>query len=363
MIKVGINKGLGDFLIDTSFEAPAKGVIALFGPSGAGKSSIINMVAGLLRPDSGRIVVNDRCLFDAQKGIDLPPERRCIGYVFQDGRLFPHLSVRANLTYGMCRTPKDQQYVTLDQAVDLLGIDHLLDRRPAKLSGGEKQRVAIGRALLTSPALLLMDEPLASLDGPRKAEVLPFVARLASEFSIPILYVSHAWDEIVTLANTLVLVEQGKITAAGQMDDLMARPDLHRLMSWMDSGVLFNTVVNKHEAGLTSLGFTGGTLKVPRGNWPQGSNLRVHIQSRHVAIALTRPKDTSFQNILPGTIKAIIRDGNMFADVRLDVGTPLVARVTTQALADLDLKPGQHVFAMIKMWGCRRQPWSEGNVG
>jgi molybdate transport system ATP-binding protein len=223
---VQVDKNQGGFRIQATFDAPDKGVTALFGPSGAGKTSIINMLAGLLRPDQGSIRVNGRCLFDSQTGFDLAPEKRGIGYVFQDGRLFPHLSVRANLTYGMRRTPPDRRYVNLDQVVNLLGIDRLLDRRPATLSGGEKQRVAIGRALLTSPTLLLMDEPLASLDGGRKAEVLPFIARLADLFSVPILYVTHAWEEIVDLANTLVLIESGRVTAAGRMEDMMARADV-----------------------------------------------------------------------------------------------------------------------------------------
>ncbi|MDA8140207.1 MAG: molybdenum ABC transporter ATP-binding protein [Desulfobacteraceae bacterium] len=211
MITVQVEKKLDAFMIQAGFQAPAKGVTALFGPSGAGKTSIINMVAGLLRPDGGLIQVNGRPLFDSQNGIDLPPEQRRVGYVFQDGRLFPHLSVRANLAYGMRLVPKERRYVELERVVALLGIAHLLERRPATLSGGEKQRVAIGRALLTSPSLLLMDEPLASLDALRKAEVLPFIRRLADAFSLPILYVSHDWEEIEALAANWVVVEAGRV--------------------------------------------------------------------------------------------------------------------------------------------------------
>jgi molybdate transport system ATP-binding protein len=211
MIDVSIEKAQGAFRVQVAFTAPAKGVTALFGPSGAGKTSIINMVAGLLRPDKGHIHANGCCLFDAAARIDLPPERRRIGYVFQDGRLFPHLSVHGNLVYGMRRTQPSQRYVALDQVVRLLGIGQLLQRRPARLSGGEKQRVAIGRALLASPALLLMDEPLASLDEQRKQEVLPFIACLADEVAIPILYVSHDPEEIRALADKVVLVEDGRV--------------------------------------------------------------------------------------------------------------------------------------------------------
>lgn len=223
---VDVQRRQGTFLVNAAFEGAESGVTALYGPSGSGKTSIVNMVAGLMRPDSGRIDVNGRCLFDADRGIDLPPERRRIGCVFQDGRLLPHLTVRANLAYGMRLTPAGRRFVTFDAVVELLGIGHLLQRRPARLSGGEKQRVAIGRALLTSPAMLLMDEPLAALDTSRKAEVLPFITHLSCEFAIPILYVSHALDEILGLANYLVIMDDGQVKACGDPADLLPRPEL-----------------------------------------------------------------------------------------------------------------------------------------
>jgi molybdate transport system ATP-binding protein len=225
-LEIGIRHKQGSFSLSVFFRGAESGVTALYGPSGAGKTSVVNMVAGLMRPDAGRIAINGQCLFDSAQGIDLPPENRRIGYVFQDGRLLPHLSVRSNLVYGMRRTPVGRRFVQFDAVVELLGIGHLLQRRPAKLSGGEKQRVAIGRALLTSPALLLMDEPLASLDAARKDEVLPFIMRLGKEFAIPILYVSHALDEIVDLATHLVMLENGRVLAAGELETLLARPDL-----------------------------------------------------------------------------------------------------------------------------------------
>jgi molybdate transport system ATP-binding protein len=225
-LEIAIQHKQGSFRLTVFFQGAESGVTALFGPSGAGKTSVVNMVAGLMRPDAGRIAINGQCLFDSSRGIDLPPEKRRIGYVFQDGRLLPHLSVQANLVYGMRRTPADRRFVQLEPVVELLGIGHLLKRRPARLSGGEKQRVAIGRALLTSPALLLMDEPLASLDAVRKDEVLPFIMRLSQKFAIPILYVSHALDEIVALATHLVMLENGRVLAAGEMQALLARKDL-----------------------------------------------------------------------------------------------------------------------------------------
>ncbi len=209
----------GRFSVDVRFEGAADGVTALYGPSGAGKSSVANMVAGLARPDVGKIVVGGRCLFDSERGIDLPPEQRRMGYVFQEGRLFPHYSVRANLCYGMNLVPQEQRAIPFDQVVELLGVAHLLERRPRNLSGGEKQRVAIGRALLTSPAALLMDEPLASLDEARKEELLPFISRISREFAMPILYVSHALTEIRRLAGTIVTLREGRVAGVERVQD------------------------------------------------------------------------------------------------------------------------------------------------
>lgn len=223
MLDVNIQRVQGTFSVNASFIADGTGITALFGRSGAGKTSVIHMIAGLVRPDSGRIIVNGKTYFDSGKGVDIPPHKRRFGYVFQDGRLFPHLSVKSNLTYGLKLVPPSESYIEFDQVVELLGIGHLLDRRPAKLSGGEKQRVAIGRALLTSPHLLLMDEPLASLDDERKSEVLPFVARLPKAFSVPILYVSHSVDEIRNLADRVVVMDSGSTVAMGPTEALLDR--------------------------------------------------------------------------------------------------------------------------------------------
>ena len=348
MLDLHLIRRQGDFRVDVTFRSSEIGVTALFGRSGAGKTSVVNMVAGLVRPDQGHIIVNGRTLFDADRGLHVPPEKRHIGYIFQDGRLFPHLSVKSNLTYGMRRSSSPRQQVSLDDVVDLLGIDHLLHRRPAKLSGGEKQRVAIGRALLTSPSLLLMDEPLASLDRSRKAEVLPFLSRLCSELSTPILYVSHSLEEVLNLADTMVLLDQGRVAAAGPLEALLNRRELQRLTGAADLGAVIATTVDGHDNGLTRLRFSGGALWVPEVAAPVGSRLRVRIGARDVAIALQAPPETSFQNIFPGKVTAISEAPGKLLDVQMDIGCPLLARITPRALSTLALAPGKPVFAMVK---------------
>jgi molybdate transport system ATP-binding protein len=241
MLDVRITKLQGAFAVDASFAVQETGVTALFGSSGAGKTSIINMVAGLIRPHQGHIIFDGQVLFDSNRGIHVPPEKRHFGYIFQDGRLFPHLSVTSNLKYGMKLVTARNRYVSFDQVVEVLGIKHLLTRSPATLSGGEKQRVAIGRALLASPRLLLMDEPLASLDGPRKSELLPFIARLPQEFSIPILYVTHAVDEIVQLADTMVLLDEGRVIATGNVKEVMCRLDVQYLTKPLEANEILRS--------------------------------------------------------------------------------------------------------------------------
>ena len=349
-MEIDIQRRQGDFFVNAAFQGAKSGVTALFGPSGSGKTSIVNMVAGLRRPNSGRIAVNGLCLFDADRGINLPPERRRIGYVFQDGRLLPHLSVRANLVYGMRLTPADLRFVDFDAVVDLLGIGHLLDRRPAKLSGGEKQRVAIGRALLTSPAMLLMDEPLASLDASRKAEVMPFIMRLSREYDIPTLYVSHSLDEILNLADHLVIMEAGTVMAYGNLADLLSRPDLQKRLGSEEIGTVIETMVDvpQDASGLTRLRFGHRIMVVPPLAVQKGTVVRVRIAARHVAIALAPPTKISFQNVFPGRVQEILYHGGALIDVRIDIGCPLWARITRQSFLDLEIKPGQPVYALIK---------------
>lgn len=351
MLDINLKKKNGSFIVETAFTSEGAGVTALFGHSGAGKTSVINMIAGLDTPDSGYIIINNHCVFDAEKRINIPPEKRRFGYVFQDGRLFPHMSVRDNLTYGMKRIPSGERYIKFDQVVDLLGIQHLLKRHPANLSGGEKQRVAIGRSLLTSPVLMLMDEPLASLDASRKSEVLPFIARLSREFSIPILYVSHSLDEIVNLADTLIFLAGGKLMAVGSVEDVTSRKDFQHIAGRMESGVIITTKVEAHEpeAGLTRLRFAGGVLNIPLIELKVGNTIRVRINPRNVGIALGPLPRSSFQNIFQGVVKEVIdsHDGTL-VDIHLDIGVPVVATITPRARQELELEPGIQVYVMVK---------------
>ena len=352
MLELSVRRRQGDFLVNVTLSAGA-GVTALFGPSGSGKTSVINMVAGLARPDSGRIVVDGRVLFDSDAGIDVAPEQRRLGYVFQDGRLFPHLSVRSNLVFGRNRVPVTQRRVDFDAVVDVLGIAHLLDRRPALLSGGEKQRVAIGRALLASPRILLMDEPLAALDANRKAEVLPFIAALSKRFTIPIVYVSHSMDEVLSLADTLVLMNQGQPAAVGSTEEVLSRAELRPLTGRWEAGSVIRAVVESHDAetGITRLAFPGGNLSMARNHLAVGANVRIRIQASDVAIALDHPGRVSVRNILPARVRSVRPtegDDHMF-DVMLECGgVELWAQVSGLAQADLGLARGMNVHAMIK---------------
>jgi molybdate transport system ATP-binding protein len=355
MIEVQVRGAAGAFRLDVEFAVPEGGVTALFGPSGSGKTTLINMIAGLLRPEAGRIVVNGAPVFDSQAGVDIAPHRRRIGTIFQEGRLFPHLTVRANLVYGMNRTPPAQRYVGLDQVVDMLGIGDLLTRRPATLSGGEKQRVAIGRALLASPRLLLMDEPLAALDAARKAEILPFIERLHRDIQVPVIYVSHAMDEVLAIADTMALMAEGRVVAVGPVEEVASRADLYGAAGRPGFGhaeTVIAATVAEHEPefGLTRLAAPAGALRVPRLDRAVGSMVRLRIRARDVSLALSRPSDISVLNIFPGTIEGIDDHGNGTVDVTLDIGPgpQLHAQITARAVHDLALGPGARVFALVK---------------
>ncbi len=351
MLKVSVAKRLGSFEIDAEFSCATNGIVALFGRSGAGKTSLVNLLAGLSRPDSGRIEIEGVTVFDSSRGLDLPPERRRIGYVFQEGRLFPHLTLRGNLTYGLRRAPPRERRIQFDQIVELLGLEALLGRRPHDLSGGEKQRVALGRALLANPRLLLMDEPLAGLDQARKDEVLRFIERLRDELTIPIVYVSHAMPEIVRLADVMVLMSEGRVEAVGPIDELTSRLDLRPLTGRYEAGAVLEARVEGQDVAfaLTELSFAGGRLWVPRLDLPRGAKLRLRIRARDVVLAHTPPEGTSIVNALPCVVKDIGTEAGPQVDLRLDAGgAALWARLTRRSLHELGLVPGSKVFALIK---------------
>ncbi|MEP6996355.1 MAG: molybdenum ABC transporter ATP-binding protein [Betaproteobacteria bacterium] len=350
MIDVDIEQRLGAFELAVAFRAEAP-IVGLFGRSGSGKTSVVNALAGTSRPHRGRIVINGETLFDSARGIDLPPERRRLGYVFQDGLLFPHLDVEANLLYGLHRAPAAARVIEPAHVVELLGLRSLLRRLPNNLSGGEKQRVAIGRALLAQPRLLLMDEPLASLDVPRQNEVLRYIEQLRDDLHIPIVYVSHAVGEITRLADTVVLLAEGKALASGPVDEVMGRPDLRPHTGRYESGSVLETVVAAHDLnfGLTTLRFDGGELVVPNVEALVGERVRVRIRARDVALAIARPAGLSVLNILPAAIVAISAEEGPIAEVQVRVGRlPLLARITRRSVQELELREGRQVYALVK---------------
>jgi molybdate transport system ATP-binding protein len=335
--------------LEIAFEAPTPGVTALFGPSGCGKSTIVMAVSGLLAPDVCRIVLDGETLADTELGVSLPTEKRRIGLAFQDARLFPHMSVQGNLRFGMRRSAAGP--IQFDDVVELLGIEPLLNRRPRALSGGERQRVAIGRALLAQPRLLAMDEPLASLDGPRKAEILPFLARLKTALKLPILYVTHSPEELASLADTLVLLNAGHVIAAGPLGEIITRSDLP-LATRDDAGAVLTASVGQHDPArqLTALQAGGVQLWVPLLEREVGTALRVRVPAREVILAIERPGRTSVHNVLAGRVRAITGElarHATLAEVALE-GASLLARVTPDAVELLRLAPGRDVFALVK---------------
>jgi molybdate transport system ATP-binding protein len=348
-LEVSIAKRLGAFTLEAAFASDG-GVTALFGRSGSGKTSVLNAIAGLLRPERGRIALDGELMFDASAGVDVAAHRRRIGYVFQEGRLLPHLTVRQNLLFGR-RFARRPGGVPLDRVIELLGLAALLERRPHDLSGGEKQRVAIGRALLADPRLLLMDEPLAALDAPRKSEILYYVERLRDEVRVPIVYVSHSLDEVVRLADTLVVMSDGSVLEAGPVDETMARMELRPYLGRFEGGAVIEARVAEQdlEMGLARLDFAGGALYAPDVDALVGERVRVRIRARDVSLATVRPEAISMLNVLPGTIKALGESAGASVDVQIDVaGAILLARVTRKSVAGLGLAPGRPVYALVK---------------
>ncbi|WP_039659205.1 MULTISPECIES: molybdenum ABC transporter ATP-binding protein ModC [Pantoea] len=346
MLSLNIMQQQGDHQLEVDLQIPAKGITAIFGVSGAGKTSLINAISGLTQPQRGRIQLNERLLFDAEQKIALPPEKRRIGYVFQDARLFPHYRVRGNLQYGMAPAMKAQ----FDSLVSLLGLEALLPRFPLSLSGGEKQRVAIGRALLTAPDMLLLDEPLASLDLPRKRELMPYLQKLAKQVDIPMLYVSHSLDEILHLADNVLVLDAGKVKAFGPLERVWSSSAMRPWLPVSElTSVLRVLVLEQHpDYPMTALSLGDQHIWVSRVNQPVKTPLRIRIASSDVSLALQPPQHSSIRNILPAQVVELLEVGDQ-VEVKLRIGiSELWARITPWARDELGIRPDQWLYAQIK---------------
>jgi len=324
------------------------GATALFGPSGAGKTSLVNMIAGLLAPDEGEITIGETCVFSRSRGIDLPPERRPVGVVFQDGRLFPHLSVRGNLAYGRRRgslAPPD-----MSEVVERLELGALLHRRPMTLSGGEQQRVAIGRALLTGPEALLLDEPLAGLDGARREQVLGMLAGLSRDTGRVVLYITHRMGEVLRLADRLALIDQGAVKAVGTPRELLGKPELQSLTGRRSAGALLFCRMERADDGdgLSRLSCGAHHLLLPRLDAANGSEVVLQVRAGDVALSLAPPQQSSALNVMAGVVERVLEEEDAFSNVVVDAGQTLWARVTRRSARELKLAPGRQVYATIK---------------
>ncbi len=347
MLKINARRKLAEFEWRGRLEI-RPGVTALFGQSGAGKTSLVNMIAGLLAPDEGEIAIGGTCVFSSRKGVNLPPERRPVGVVFQDGRLFPHLSVRGNLQYGRRRGSRSAP--AIEEVVELLELEALLGRRPTNLSGGEQQRVAIGRALLTAPDVLLLDEPLAGLDGERRGEVLGFLERLKRDSDRIIVYVTHRMEEVVRLADRLVLIDRGVVRSSGGLQDLLGRPELQAVIGRRTAGALLRCRIEQIDDGdgLSRLSCSGHTLLLPRLDLQSGSDVVLQVRAGDVSLSLDPPRRSSVLNVMSGRVERIVQQDGALADVVVDVGQTLWARVTRRSVRELALSPGVEVYAAIK---------------
>jgi len=348
-LAVEIHHRFSGFALDAAFNAP-EGLTALFGRSGSGKTTIVNAVAGLLRPDQGIVRLGEDVLTDTARGIQRPINKRRVGYVFQEGRLFPHMTVSGNLDYGRRFSGAAPDRDETGRIVELLGLGALLDRRPGSLSGGEKQRVAIGRALLSRPRLLLMDEPLAALDQARKAEILPYLERLRDEAGVPILYVSHSVAEVARLATTMVLLHDGHVARAGSAEELLADPETAEAIGIREAGAILKARVHRHHPdGLTELSIAGGSLLLPAVDQPPGTGIRVRILAQDVILSRLRPEGLSALNVLPTTVTALRTGSGPGVIVQMECGGDrLLARITRRSADALDIVPGTACFAVVK---------------
>lgn len=338
----------GDFRLDARMVVPRRGVTALFGASGAGKTTVLRAMAGLVRFSGSCFSVDGEVWQD--ESVFLPPHRRPIGYVFQESSLFDHLDVRGNVVYGQKRLDPAQRRVDLERAIELLDIGGLLDRKTDTLSGGERRRVAMARALAVSPRLLLMDEPLSGLDMQRRAEILPYLDALVRELDIPVIYVSHSPDEVARLADHLVLMDRGQVVADGPIGEMLTRPDLP-MARGREAEALIEARVVGYDAGysLNFLEFPGGTFTVPGGSLANGARVRLRVAARDVSLTLSAHRETSILNIFEAAVEQLSPDGVAQTVVRLDIsGVPVLAHVTRKSAEALELEPGKRVYAQVK---------------
>jgi molybdate transport system ATP-binding protein len=351
MLAVRLQKRRGDFSLDVSFSAATPGVTALFGRSGSGKSTLISLIAGLLAPDSGQVIVDEDVVYDSERHRSVDARHRRIGVVFQDARLFPHLSVLKNLQYGAKRVSSGTPLrIPFDDVVSLLGLNPLLARRPHELSGGEQQRVALGRALLSQPRLLLLDEPLASLDLARREEVLPYFEKLRDAFGLPIVYVSHQFDEVLRLATRVVLLDAGRVVADGDLATVSRDASLRSIVGPDAVGAVLSGVVeHAHESGLAVLRVGEAQLQVEVDATP-GQRIQIQVLARDVIVATVPPRGLSVRNVVSAHVLSVTSDGGRAVLVELDIGgtSTLLARITARASQELELAPGKQVWALIK---------------
>ena len=354
-LRIDIRVPRGDFRLDARFELPATGVIAVLGPSGSGKTTLMSAIAGIVKPHDGVIALADEVLFDSNRNIDLPIEARGCGVVFQDARLFPHLSVEQNLAYGLLRRRGRAIAQHTGHVTEMLGIGHLAKRRPATLSGGERQRVAIGRALLSQPRLLLLDEPISAVDPDRKGEILPYLERLHDAANVPIVYVSHALDEVLRLADQVVLIAGGRCEAAGPAALVLSD---HPVAGERRITVFDGTVIEHDPSiGLTLVATTVGTFRIPITETVIGKRLRLVVEARDVALATGELAGLSIRNRFRATISRIERLDRSQALVTLTASGGTVAAVLTHdAVADLRLTTGTNVWCLVKSVAVERMP-------
>lgn len=357
MLTVKVAKRRAGFVLNAEFSAPTPGVVALFGRSGCGKTTTVNIMSGLLAADAAHVELDGRVL------TDLPPEQRRIGYVFQDGRLFPHMNVLRNLQYGLKRARAPQRTIAFDQIVSLLGLQSLLQRRPYQLSGGERQRVSLGRALLSQPALLLLDEPLAALDAARRDEVLPYLERLRDNLSIPMVYVSHQFDEVLQLATHVVLMDAGHVVAHGSLSEVSLVPQLRAIVGPDSVGAVVDGVVTGVAAasGMAELAVGAGSLKVALTSVGVDERVRVQLLARDIILATEEPHGLSVRNQLRGVITSVVNDDDSARLVTVDVGgANVLSRVTRAAVEELGLRNGMGVWVLVKAVSTRGHAFRVG---